>query len=185
MFLRTIVRDCLFLNWAFPQRACRRRRHHCATRPTATAARTGFSSRPCSFARPASTCRTCRCRRCPIRSSICALYVLDRDGVASVLFWRMLVPAWVVPGARLVGRQPARRRSLRLSPAPASPIRPARRWRVRAGAELDVLARPGMPALGEGPCLANWNALVDTLRQRPRGYGWSGGRLRGSRHLIR
>jgi hypothetical protein len=48
---------------------------------------------------------------------------------------------------------------------------------VRAGAELDVLARPGMPALGEGPCLANWGSLVDGLRHRPRGYGWSGGHL--------
>ena len=35
------------------------------------------------------------------------LYARDADGVAAVYFLRMLVPPWVVAGARLLGHQPA------------------------------------------------------------------------------
>lgn len=107
------------------------------------------------------------------------LYVTDGDGVSSVLFRTVLVPGWVVPAARLIGRQPA-------SPARFRFPRPSRQlgaeswlWRVRRrGAGLEVEAGQGPPAVGEGPELGSWDETVRYFRERRRGYAMAAGKLR-------
>jgi hypothetical protein len=107
------------------------------------------------------------------------LYVVDGDGVPSVLFCTVLVPGWVVPAARLVGRQPA-------SPARLRFPRPSRQlgaeswlWRVRRRrAGLEVEAGQGPPVVGEGPELGSWDETVRYFRERRRGYAVAGGKLR-------
>src|SRR4029079_8593503 len=87
-------------------------------------------------------------------------YVLDPDGVASVLFWRMLVPAWVVPGARLVGRQNADSARFDYPESPAFCDQQGATWRVTGGGDLEVSAAPGAAVLREGPRLGSWVTLV-------------------------
>ena len=119
MKLRTVVRDCLFLNWALPadvvpeppvplryQRHAWQGRdyvfvsallfHHDAVRWSAfPLLRVGY---------PQLTVR---------------LYVLDEDGIPSILFARELMPAWMAPtGPPANGGATTRSRC---SPRPTSP----------------------------------------------------------------
>jgi hypothetical protein len=171
VYLRTIVRDCLYLNWAFPFAAMppapaplRYEIHRHAGEDWAFVSALLF--RQAGLHLPNLPMPRLSYPQFNLRA-----YVLDPDGVPSVLFWRMLVPGWVVPGARLVGRQSADSARFEYPEPPALCGDKVARWRVRAGGELEVEAKPGAPVLGEGPRLASWNTLVDTLRQRPRGYG--------------
>lgn len=107
------------------------------------------------------------------------LYVRDGDGAPSVLFRRILVPAWVVPAARWLGRQPAT--AARMSYPDAAPGVPGPeelRWRVRSGGGLEVAAVPGGPAQQGGPRLGSWAESVAYFRERPRGYTRVGESLR-------
>lgn len=177
MFLRTIVRDCLYLNWAFPAGALpppppplRYEIHRHAGEDWAFVSALLF--RQAGLHLPNLPLPRLSYPQFNLRA-----YVLDADGVASVLFWRMLVPAWVVPGARLIGRQSAGAARFDYPDVPAFAGDGDRRWRVRGRGDFEVEAHPGPPEVGEGPRLANWGVLVDNLRRRPHGYGWSGGRL--------
>jgi hypothetical protein len=177
MYLRTIVRDCLYLNWAFPSPAMpppppplRYEIHRHAGEDWVFVSALLF--RQAGLHLPNLPMPRLSYPQFNLRA-----YVLDADGVPSVLFWRMLVPGWVVPGARLVGRQSADSARFEYPEPPAFCGEGAARWRVRAEGELVVEARPGPPAIGEGPRLASWDVLVDTLRQRPRGYGSRGREL--------
>ena len=106
------------------------------------------------------------------------VYVLDDEGIPSVLFRRMLMPAWVAPGVRLITHQPASRARLQL-PAPLARRRrrpvamaaPSGRGRWRCG--------PGRtrPAVGEGPRLGSWEESVRYFQERPRGYALASGSL--------
>jgi hypothetical protein len=174
MYLRTIVRDCLYLNWAFPLVAMppapgplRYEVHRHGGEDWVFVSALLF--RQAGLHLPNLPLPRLSYPQFNLRA-----YVLDPDGVASVLFWRMLVPAWVVPGARLVGRQGADAARFDYPEPPAFCDERGARWRVRCGGELEVSAAPGAPALGVGPRLASWETLVDTIRQRPRGYGQRG-----------
>ena len=101
------------------------------------------------------------------------LPVRDDEGVASVWLLRELVPAWVVPLARGLGRQPA---SAAMFGGGDSGAR-GRRWSVYAGASLSVVARPSSPP-ATVPRLGGWQETVAFFRERPRAYVGAGRRLR-------
>jgi uncharacterized protein YqjF (DUF2071 family) len=100
-------------------------------------------------------------------------YVFDGEGVPSVLFWRELVPGWVVPGARLLGKQPASSATFEYPEPSRSPDEPGWRWQVKSGERLVVRASRGAGVIGDGPRFASWGAMVEHLRQRSRGYALS------------
>lgn len=101
------------------------------------------------------------------------LPVRDGEGVASVWLLRELVPAWVVPLARGLGRQPA---SAAIFGGGDSGAR-GRRWSVFAGSSISLVARPSSPPIAV-PRLGGWQETVAFFRERPRAYVASGRRLR-------
>ena len=108
----------------------------------------------------------------------CRVYVLDAEGVPSVLFRRILVPFWAVPVSRLLGRQPAS--AARFSyPRPSNGARgDAWNWSVRERSGLEVAGRLASPGVGRGPRLGSWENTLDYFRRRPRGYVMWNRRLR-------
>jgi hypothetical protein len=177
MMLQMTVRDCLYLNWALPADALpepvaplRYQVHSWKGSDYVFASAllfhqdaVHFSALPLlRFGYPQLNLR---------------LYVLDRDGVPSVLFRRMLMPSWVVPGVRLVTHQPASRARLDFP-------RPSRQagdgpwlWKVERGGSLEVRAWQDSPQIGEGPRIGSWEQTVRYFYERPRGYAESAGVL--------
>jgi hypothetical protein len=93
------------------------------------------------------------------------LLVRDEERVASVLFLRQLVPAWVVPFARVFGRQPASAAVFQSTGENDVEVR----WRFAAGQRLDLVAKPGA-ARTEPLVPGGWIENVAYFRERPRGY---------------
>jgi hypothetical protein len=84
----------------------------------------------------------------------------------------------VVPGVRLLTRQPASRARLRF-PRPSRNLNGGPwRWRAERHGKLEVRAWQDSPALGEGPRLGSWNDAVSYFQERPRGYALASGALR-------
>lgn len=173
MNLRTLVRDCLYLNWAVPAEQLppppeplRYEVHRAGERSFVLVSALLFRQAGLRLAK-LSAARLSH-PQCNVRVD-----VLDEDGVPSVWFWRELVPLWVVPGARLLGRQPASAARFEYPAAISAGDTGPWRWQVRGAAaqRLVVRAEVGQPsAPQEGPRFASWEALVDHVRQRPRGY---------------
>jgi hypothetical protein len=175
--LQTVVRDCLFLNWALRPDALpappEPLRYDAMPGPQGAFVFVSavlfrqegmhFTSLPL----PRLSYPQCNVRAC----------VLDGDGVPSVWFWRELVPLWVVPGARLIGSQPASPASFDYPQPSREPDAEGWTWRVDGDGKLTAKATRGASAITDGPSFASWNALVERLRQRPRGYIASAGGL--------
>jgi hypothetical protein len=102
------------------------------------------------------------------------LYVRDASGVASVFLLRQLAPAWVVPIARAVARQPLSAAILDFPRGPAAGLDGPRRWKVQAGAGFEAEARVGAPPAARPPKLGEWSEQALFFRERPRTY-WSRG----------
>jgi hypothetical protein len=177
MKLRTVVRDCLFLNWALPadtlpeppaplryQRHAWQGRdyvfvsallfHHDAVRWSALPLlRVGY---------PQLTLR---------------LYVLDEDGMPAILFVRELMPAWMAPGVRLMSRHPASSARLDFPRPTRDAGADSWTWRAERGDTLSVKAWVHSPTFGEGPRLGSWEDTVRYIQERPRGYALHGGAL--------
>ena len=97
--------------------------------------------------------------------------VRDAERRASILLLRELVPAWVVPIARAIAKQPV---SGAVLDYPERPGPESAHWRVRAGRTLSLEARAGF---GAQPA-AGWEERVRFLRDRQRAYAWQNGVLR-------
>lgn len=176
MKVRTVVRDCLLLHWALPVDQLPEPppplRYEACTidgedRALATALLSfheglqvaalpilGLSYPQFSFALP----------------------VFDEDRVPGLLFEKVLVPAWVLPAARLVARQPVS--TARLSfrrPTEEEPKRPWQ-WSVEKDGSFVAEAKESSPA--DGPPLGSWKSFIDSLRMRRRGYYRSNGSVR-------
>lgn len=95
------------------------------------------------------------------------LYVLDEDGVPSVLFRRMFVPYWAAPALRFVVGTVARGAMLSL---PSTSLVDEACWRVRGDGRLVVTTRLGSVPDGAGPRLGSFERTVEILQDRPRGY---------------
>lgn len=178
MKLRTLVRDALYLNWALPAEALP------PPPPPLVYELHSDGDRDCVFASVLLFRQ--EGLRLPLLPAVrfshpqanLRLYILDGDRVPSVLFRRMLVPAWVSPAARLLGRQPARPARFDFPRPSEEPEAESWRWEVRAGATLSVTARRAAPGVGDGPRLGSWEATVRYFRDRRRGYAEVGTRLR-------
>ncbi len=179
MVLHTVVRDCLYLNWALrraalpsPPAPLRYELHrHAGEEWVFVSALLFRQERLHSAALPGLRLSYPQCNvRC---------YVLDEDGVPAVWFRRLWVPPWVSPGARLVTRMPCRAAALRF-PRPSRELgAESWRWSVQSGERrLEVEARQGPPAPGAGPDLGAWERTTDYFRRRERGYVGNGGGLR-------
>ena len=105
-----------------------------------------------------------RFAQCNLRIS-----VRDPDRIPSVWLVRQLVPAWAAPLGRWVAGQPVEAASLRDVRAADDD---AVRWQVDSGAPLRLAARPGVMAQS-----SDWRETAAFVRERPRGYVLSGGRL--------
>ena len=105
------------------------------------------------------------------------LYVVDRDGMPSVLFAAILVPGWMVPTAFLVGGQPARPARFEHTGEPGS-ASGSWEWQVHARAGLHCVATLGTPSIGSGPQIGSWREMADYVRLRNRGYAVSRGVLK-------
>jgi hypothetical protein len=101
------------------------------------------------------------------------LLVRDEELVASILFLRQLVPAWVVPFARAFGRQPASAAVFEKSGGST----PECQWAFAAGRRFELSAKPGA-ALPRQLVPGGWNENVAYFRERPRGYVAANGDLR-------
>ena len=170
MILRTVVRDCLYLNWALPASdvppppAPLRYEVH------------GWQGDEVVFA-SALLFRQERLHlpRIPlVRLSYpqfnLRLYVLDDEGVPSVLFRSVLVPGWVVPSMRVFADQPALSGQFDYPRPSSEPAEEGWRWLVRRAGELRVVARQDSPCPGHGPSLGSWERVTRFFNQRRRGY---------------
>jgi hypothetical protein len=181
MLLRATVRDCLFLNWALPAAALppppaplRYQLHPWQGEDYTFASALLFFEEGLHL--PSLPLLWLTYPQCNVR-----LYVLDGQGVPSVLLCTRMMPAWVASGVRLMVREPAA--SARLAfPRPSRKLGDGRwRWRVergRAGQVLDVTAWQAAPQVGHGPRLGTWEQSVEYFEERPRSYLPDGDELR-------
>ncbi len=176
MEVQTLLRDCLYLNWALPAEAApdlpaelRYQTHEEGGRRFVFASAVLFRQQGLHFSalplvklsHPQANFR---------------LYVEDEDGVPSVFFLRMLMPAWMLP-AVWFGRQPAAPARFRFPDHVGGDER-SWKWTVEAGEVLEVEARLGAGMVGEGPRFSSWEASVTYFRHRLRGYHLAGKQLR-------
>ncbi len=178
MQLRTKALDCLYLNWALPRAAApdlpeplRYEIHEWRGEEYVFVSALLFRLAGLRF-------ETLPFLRLSYPQMNCRVYVLDEDGVPSVLFRRTLVPPWMVPVSRLLGRQPASAASFSFpSPSNGSGA-DAWRWSIQRRKGLDVAGRLASPKVGPGPDLGSWETTLDYFRQRSRGYVVWDGQLR-------
>jgi hypothetical protein len=179
MMVRATVRDCLFLNWALPAAALpeppaplRYQLHPWQGEDYTFVSALLFYQEGLHV--PSLPLLWLTYPQCNVR-----FYVLDGNGIPSVLFRTMMMPAWVASGVRLVVREPAA--SARLDfPRPSRKLGEGRwRWRVRGRFDqaLDVTAWQAAPQVGHGPRLGSWEQTVEYFQERPRGYLPDGGEL--------
>lgn len=170
MNLRSVLEDCLYLNWALPREAL-------PDPPPALrydlrdwqGGQSVFAS--ALFFRQ----RGFRLNYLPlVRLSYlqCQLQLctLDRDGTPSVWIQSVLLPAWVAPGARWLAGQPARAATLSFDAVGGEEALARARWRVSCQGELAVTTEPASPTIGAGPVLGGWQRTVSYFSQRPLAY---------------
>jgi uncharacterized protein YqjF (DUF2071 family) len=177
MMLKMTVRDCLYLNWALPADALPEPPAPLRYQLHSWQGRDYVFASALLFHQDAVRLSVLPLLRLGYPQLNLRLYVLDGDGVPSVLFHRMLMPSWVVPGVRLITHQPAARAHLDFP-------RPSRQlgddswvWKVRRGGSLEIRAWQDSPYIGEGPRIGTWEQTVRYFYERPRGYAESGGVL--------
>ena len=170
MILQTVVRDCLYLNWALPVSSVppapaplRYDMHRWQDGEVVFVSALLFRQDRLHLPRIPLV-------RLSYPQFNLRLYVIDDDGVPAVLFRAMLVPAWVVPSMRVVADQPAQSGQFDYPRPSRTPADEEWRWQVRRGGELRVVARQQTPCPGYGPSLGSWERLTRFFNQRRRGY---------------
>src|SRR4029079_18388565 len=107
MMLQSVVRDCLYLNWALPAAALPeppaplRYQLHASPGGEEVVFATALLFHPEGLHLDGLPLPRLSYPQCNLR-----LNVLDGDGMPSVLFRCMLMPSWMTPGARLLTHQP-------------------------------------------------------------------------------
>lgn len=179
MELRTLVRDCLYVNWALPVRWLP------TPPPPLNYDRQPWEGEDHAFV-SLLLFRQQRLRlsalplprlsypQCNFRFNTCG-----GESAPSVLLNDMFVPYWVVPGARWVARQPVAAAHFDYPPSTGNGGEGSWRWEVRRlQHRVAVRARPGDPVAPAAPSLGGWEETVRYFRVRPIGYGLLDGRLR-------
>lgn len=179
MQLRTLARDCVYLNWAVPRAVAPE-----LPAPLRYDVRGGSAGEHVFVSVLLFRLSGLHLRSLPlVRVSYpqmnVRVYVLDAVGQPSVLFLRMLVPFWVVAGSRYLARQPTEAAHLSY-PAPSrdGDGEAGWRWRVARARRFDVAARLASPQPGCEPRLGDWQETVAFFRNRRRGYARLGDTLR-------
>jgi len=178
MLLRTVVKDCLYVNWALPRallpplpEGLRYEVHSAADGSY------GFVS-ALLFRQSGLRLSGMPWVRVSHPQLNVRLYVVDQEGVPSVLFRALIVPRWVLPLAQATVRQSLACGRFRY-PRPSRDTGAASwTWRAAASGGLEVSGSQGGPAVGAGPDLGSWQQTCDYFRRRDRGYLAMGGRLR-------
>jgi hypothetical protein len=178
MIFRSLLRDCLVLNWALPLSSLpplpeplRYQIHPWNDGPHVFASALLFRHErlrldPVPLVRisyPQLSLRLC---------------VLDGDGAPAVLFRSILVPGWVLPSVRLVAGQPARLARFSYPRPSKTPEAAGWRWQVTQKRSLVVEAAQGSPGVGTGPDLGSWENTTGYFHDRRSGYVLGGGGFR-------
>lgn len=178
MLLRTVVRDCLYANWALPRErlpalpeGLRYELHD------AGGGRYGFVS-ALLFHQSGLRLSSVPWVRVSHPQLNLRLYVVDADGVPSVLFCALYVPRWVLPLAKMTGQQGLARGSFRYPRPSSDAAAESWNWRATARGCLELAGGPGVEAIEAGPDLGSWQRTCDYFRRRDRGYVVVGRRLR-------
>jgi hypothetical protein len=177
MNLRMVVRDCLFLNWALPAAAL--------PEPPSPLRYQIHPWRGCDYVFASALLfhqDSVRFSALPLLrirypQLTLGLAVLDDEGCPSVLVQKLLLPAWMAPGVRLVTGQPAAGAHLDFPRPSRETDADSWQWRARAGGTLSVRAWLDSPRVGEGPRIGSWEETVRYFQERPRGYAEVGGEL--------
>lgn len=181
MKVRTVLRDCLYLNWALPlsgqppaPEPLRYEVHEAGGEKVVFASAVLFRHQALRLA-------SLPLPRLHHPQANFRCYVQDGQGVPSVLFRRMLVPAWVLPVGWL-NRQPTAAAQFDFPSGVRQEAGERWRWSVAAGSRLTAEVRLGAamqggPAMSAGPRFSSWEAAVTYFRHRPRGYVERRGRL--------
>ena len=178
MVLRTLIRDCLYLNWALPVSALpplpeplRYETHAWRGEPYSFASALLFRNERLHLAAMPLV-------RLTYPQFNLRLCVLDGEGVPSVFFRCLLVPGWVLPSARYFARQPVASGSFAYPRPSNDPAAAGWSWSVRRRRRLEVSARQSSPLVGEGPSLGSWEQATTYFIQRRRGYAQRPGGLK-------
>ena len=167
LVLRSVVRDCLYLNWAVP-----RERLPAPPEPLKLEEHEwegttyGFVS-ALLFRQERLRISGLPVLRISHPQVNLRVYVRDEEGTPAVLFLALLVPAWVAPFAALAARRPVETASFQLPE-----IRDEGPWDWHADHHgiLSVRGRKGAPLRGVGPLTGEWSRVVRYFRDRERGY---------------
>jgi hypothetical protein len=171
---RSVVRDCLYVNWAVPLAAL-----PALPGPLTYETRTAAEGEVGFVSTVLFRQHTLRLGGLPIPTFSypqfnLRVYVRDADDRPAVYFLRMYVPGWVVPGARLVGGQPALPARFEYPARFAPQDAAGAQWRVVAQREFRVAAVPSEPAIASGDASAvlflSWDVMAKFFRERSRGY---------------
>lgn len=178
MLLRMTVRDCLYLNWALPVDGLPELPAPLRYQLHSWQGRDYVFASALLFHQDAVHLTPLPLLRVGYPQLDLRLYVLDAEGVPSVLFRRMLMPAWVTPGVRLLTHQPASRARLDFprpsrNPGEGGPWT----WKIERHGSLEVRAWQDSPQVGEGPRLGSWEQTVRYFSERPRSYSEGSGAL--------
>jgi hypothetical protein len=99
-----------------------------------------------------------------------ALHTLDGEGMPCLLLESILMPAWVVPAARLLGHEVATTARFDYPRPSREPDRAEWTWSVGGRRDLRIRAELASPQVVEGPAGGSWQPGVEALRCRHRGY---------------
>lgn len=181
MQLETLARDCLYVNWALPRESApelpkplRYEIHQGGEGEWVFVSvllfrLSGLHLASLPFARVSYPQMNLR------------LYVLDEKGMPSVLFLRTLVPFWVAPMSRLLGRQGVHAASFDYPCPSQSPGEGVWRWTIERRRRLELRGRLASPQTGRPPQMGGWEQTVEYFRNRRRGYVVWDNRLRSIR----
>ncbi len=182
MRLRTLARDCLYVNWSLPRRFApaiplplRYEEHEDAGESHVFVSALLFRLTELRLgAIPGG--------RLAYPQANVRVYVRDQDDQPAVFYLRTLVPIWVVPGARFLNRLPVEVGRLRYPRPSRHRGTGAWRWtvgcRVSPPSSLAIHAELTTPLLGPGPRLGPWERTVSHFRSRARGYVLDGAEVR-------
>ena len=169
MQLRTKALDCLYLNWALPRETAPELPSPLRYEIHEHQGQDYVFASTLLFHLSGLRLDTVPFLKLSYPQMNCRVYVLDGEGVPSVLFKRLLVPSWVVVASRALSRQPTAAARFAY-PRPSDGRGDSWSWSVSRGEKLEVSAKLASPGLGPGPKLGSWQATVDYFRRRQRGY---------------
>ena len=178
MHLRTRALDCLYVNWALPREAAPQLPAPLRYEVHESGGVDYVFASALLFHLSGLRLETLPFVRLSYPQMNCRVYVLDGEGVPSVLFRRILVPAWVVTLSRWLSRQPTTAARFNYPRPSEGPRSDAWSWEVRGPQSLELAGRLASPRFGPGPKLGAWETTLDYFRQRPRGYVQWNQRLR-------